>query len=122
MTVVGTPTTCTAGNGDCMDFVVKCAANAYPGQNAYFTEACGSGTLLAKTSFDYDCSGTIDKHYPSLASGCQKQALPGGTFACLGSGWASSVPACGASGSFKLCAKSGTSCVLSTVNRTQDCR
>ncbi|MFN7132076.1 MAG: hypothetical protein ACK4N5_08335, partial [Myxococcales bacterium] len=61
------------------------------------------------------------------ASSCTLVSFSG-SYACLGSGWSSSVPACGVGGSYKSCSArhnvftGSWSCVSSTSTLTQECR
>ena len=91
MTVVGTPTVCSKGGGDCCDL----DSDAYPGQTSWFTSAnkCAN--------FDYDCSNAAEKQFTVLAAA--KHICEG--FLCVNkaeciadpAGWQNAAPNCGAS-------------------------
>jgi len=115
------PYDCNANIGACCQNVDKdshtdCAGDCndndplvHPGQTAYQTTA-SSG------SFDYDCDKTPEPEYPNLVN-CH---FDGGK--CVGSGWTSQVPACGASGSLVPCVKQGSKCDPNTpTTATQGC-
>jgi hypothetical protein len=113
-----------AGSNYAMDYADNCRrinytgqldccnsdANAKPGQTSYFTttNACGS--------WDYDCSGAVEKQYPSLgdATGCRE------TCDTITEGWASSVPDCGQTGSWYYACDTKL-CVGETQSRMQAC-
>lgn len=86
---------------DCYDT----SASVNPGVTNYYTTNRGDG------SFDYNCSGTEEKRYNciSTVSGCNT-TLTGIT------GWATSIPACGATGNLSWWTNivSGTCCGQST--------
>jgi hypothetical protein len=86
--------------------------STYPGQTNYFNHATtGTG------KYDYNCNGTEEKQYASLAS-CH---LVGAS--CTGDGWAGAVPACGQSGSYTMCAKKQGACAAASSGlKTQECR
>ena len=96
---------------DCYD----ANANAYPGQTSYFTSNRGDG------SYDYDCDGSESKQYTSTYS-CSTDWT---CFSCdsYSSGW-SSVPSCGANGTWRSgCSASWCSCsYTSSSTSTQACR
>jgi hypothetical protein len=105
---------CTGGllRNDCYDFNPE----AHVGQINYYGVDRGDG------SYDYDCDGSETQSQPSMArcdcgSGCDT----GGR-----TGWASTVPACGDSGSFVRGCSSGamcpTACTLTLMPATQACR
>jgi hypothetical protein len=73
-------TDCYDGNG-----------NAHPYQAGWFTGHRGDG------SFDYDCNGSSDKHWPQVASSCTLSLE-----VCSGTaGWSGSAPACGSGGTWR---------------------
>ncbi|MFZ2414882.1 MAG: hypothetical protein WAW33_02725 [Minisyncoccia bacterium] len=86
---------------DCYDT----SASVNPGVTNYYTTNRGDG------SFDYNCSGTEEKRYNciSTVSGC------GGSITGI-TGWATSIPACGATGNLSWWTNivSGTCCGQST--------
>jgi hypothetical protein len=113
-----------AGSNYAMDFAYNCRrinytgqldccdsdANAKPGQTSYFTttNACGS--------WDYNCSGAVEKQYPSLgdATGCHE------TCDTITEGWVSSVPDCGQTGSWYYACDTKL-CIGKTQSMTQAC-
>ena len=123
-----------ATNADCRDN----NANVRPNQTSYFTSAI-SGAPSA-TDFDYNCDGTETRQVTCVSEsttgtcpardrlfGCE------GRFICLDppccstgggqGGWTgASVPSCGSSAQYSYCRDTGTSCVRTTITRTQACR
>jgi hypothetical protein len=105
----------TAGSAtDCYD-----ANNAaHPNQSGWFTSNRGDG------SFDFDCSGTADKHWTQVASSCTLSLE-----VCSGTeGWSGSAPACGSKGTWRsnchwvfdpFGGKVG--CYFDDSGRTQEC-
>jgi hypothetical protein len=89
----------TENQGDCNDNNLY----VFPTQTNYFTLP-----IYGSTSFDYNCSGSIEYQYPNLS----KSTL------YLTSGWVDIVPACGMSGTYETF--SGTGSTLST--RIQGCK
>jgi hypothetical protein len=63
-------------------------AEAYPGNTKYYTAHRGDG------SFDYDCSGSSQKHWQGTTGGCAWDTL---SITCdvNGAGWKGSEPSCG---------------------------
>ncbi|MEB2314226.1 MAG: MopE-related protein [Polyangiaceae bacterium] len=115
------------GNADCYDG----NSDAFPGQTQYFTTSycpaapisCMIGGGISRT-FDYDCDATETKQWPTLVSTCQYVNF--GSFGfCMGSGWqGSTVPACGASGTYVSCSVASglKTCNSTATARTQACR
>lgn len=121
-------TTCTKGckNGKCCldvdgDTVTDCAGDCddnnplvKPGQTNYYSTPRSSG------SYDYDCDSTEEKQYTTNVN-CQVSGAD-----CSGAGWATgeTAPACGATGTFVECKRTGASCQLgkSTANFPQPCQ
>jgi hypothetical protein len=92
--------------GDCNDNDAK----VFPGQTAWQTTA-SSG------SFDYNCDKKEERQYPSQVN-CQFV-----TGSCVGTGWAGTVPKCGAQGQLTTCKKQGSKCIEdTTTTATQGCR
>lgn len=113
-------------------------ADVRPNQTSYFTSAI-SGAPSA-TDFDYNCDGTETRQVTCVSEsttgtcpardrlfGCE------GRFICLDppccstgggqGGWTgASVPSCGSSAQYSYCRDTGTSCVRTTITRTQACR
>lgn len=60
----------------------------YPGNTKYYTTNRGDG------SFDYDCSGSAQKHWQGTTGGCSWDTL---SITCdvNGAGWKGSTPSCG---------------------------
>jgi hypothetical protein len=88
-------------------------ADKFPGQTRFFT------TNRAFTPFDYNCDGVAEKQYPAVGS-CR-----GSTFSCsqFTQGWASTVPACGQTGTFIAnCLPRFNDCVAFETEVTQACR
>jgi hypothetical protein len=83
-------------NDDCCD-VGSDAANIFPGQTKWFTSmaaSCGKG-------WDYNCDNNIELEITQLADACVPN--PGG-YCPVGPQWqATSIPACGVSGSTNNC-------------------
>jgi hypothetical protein len=106
---------------------------------------CGPAT----PSFDYDCSGSIERNYPSTAlnTGCDKVCVYCYDFCdgpctgpcnnclwgCPGPGWVSSVPVCGQTASWRACPCSDScglqgchgcsgTCSVDTTSRQVRCR
>jgi len=119
-----------AGNADC----VAKLSDVHPAQAKYFTASyCKSGCIgagcLCKVgdwSYDYNCSGTEEQQYKSLAGICTK--CVGSSLICLlnpcsGSGWVgATVPACGTSAKYQTCTdKTGTNCTATVAIRNQAC-
>ncbi len=89
-------------------------ANARPGQTGWFTSprvGCGG--------YDYNCVSGAERRWTSVATACS------GSGTCVDyTGWSSSVPACGVSGTFQTgCSPSGgfMLCTPDLVSRTQSC-
>ncbi len=96
-------------------------ASVHPKQTAFFAfPYCATGTdaVCAETSFDYDCSGAVEKARTRVFSGSCPVLTLG---ACNGEGWKGSVPACGAEGVYVHCVKSGLTCKPSEVKVRQAC-
>lgn len=69
----------------------------HPGATAWQLDPyCVPGSGCAKKSFDYDCSGTEDRQYPTAFSGCS-------TSPCGGAGWSDAVPGCGITAGWTFC-------------------
>jgi len=113
-----------AGNADCMASL----KDVRPGQTSYFTASyCKAGCsglscLCAATdwTFDYNCSGTIERQLNSLAGKC----TPKGLIGCTGSGWTGTVvPDCGQPAAYQSCSlnKLTGSCTASLGTVSQAC-
>lgn len=91
------------GGNDCCDY----DARAHPGEQAFFTtaDACGS--------FDYDCSGSDEPEFAKV--NCTI-----GVFACNGSGFEQSPPACGVVATFDAC-NLGLGCFTTARQQPQSC-
>jgi len=131
-----TPTTCSTTGGvgyirknklaattaDCYDS----NANAKPGQTTYYTTNRGDG------SYDYNCDSTETKYYPTATYTCSSCTNGSGYASTVNttSGFQTSVPACGASGTYytvtnTTCrdpAVSACSGSYTTSTVTQSCR
>ncbi|MBX7191365.1 MAG: putative metal-binding motif-containing protein [Sandaracinaceae bacterium] len=96
---------------DCAD----AEANAFPGQANYFPAMMRSPS--AGDPWDWNCDGVIAHQYADVTSTCS------GTSGCTArSGWASTVPSCGASASRVSCGYSGSfMCVGNATSTTQGC-
>jgi cysteine-rich repeat protein len=121
-----------ASTSDCQGSNV----DVHPGQSSYFAASYCSGlyvynpitklfTCSGTLKYDYNCDGTDTKRYGSLASasGCSFVSLKGLSL-CLGSGWTgTTVPACGAKGTYRTCSlgKLAGTCVASSATLTQEC-
>ncbi len=93
------PTGYVANSSDCYDY----NAEAYPGATTYWRVTRGD------SSYDYDCDGSESKYYTSTYS-C---SYDWDGFSCdsYTNGWSSSVPSCGATGSYRTgCSASWWSC------------
>lgn len=111
----------TAGHADCAPAV----ASANPAQTGFFTSpfcaAHGAGGACTSHSWDYNCSGQIEKQSAAIApsTGC---TLKSGT--CVGTGWLGVTvpPDCGVQAKRQSCTKNASgSCVSSVVTLTQGC-
>jgi hypothetical protein len=126
-------------NNDCYDS----NASVWPGNPSYYTTHRGDG------SFDYDCSGSAQKHWQGTTGGCSWDTL---SISCgvNGKGWQGSEPSCGNASQYvsdcdasysALCyaacllsyssaadiinclvSSCGASCDPDYDNRTQECR
>ena len=98
-----------ANNLDCDDLDPA----AHPGQTAFFEQPTkGTG------SFDYNCDKLAEQEAPSLVS-CVVSGM-----SCVGDGWMTTVPACGAVSVWAKCNKQGsgpTGCGTTTFTKTQRC-
>ncbi len=97
------PTGYVANSSDCYDY----NAEAYPGATTYWRVNRGD------SSYDYDCDGSQSKYYTSTYS-C---STDWDGFSCdsYTNGWSGSVPACGATGSYRTgCSASFWSCSYSS--------
>ncbi len=86
---------------DCYDL----NADARPGQTSYFTTHRGDG------SFDYDCDGIETKypHYNKQTTSSSRSCTT--TPFEFSPGYTSSIPACGQSGTYRVCLEyDGTNC------------
>lgn len=91
------------GGDDCDDT----DANVYPGQIGYFPKPAKNGT------FDYDCSGTVEKKYGTVLN-CVIALCP------AGQGYFGAAPACGSAADWGVC--SGGLCNEEVLEqRTQTC-
>lgn len=88
------------GDGESPSTLGICGTDCHDGdpkvfskQTAYFTTACLPGGLAGP--FDYNCSGVAELQYPSLYK-CTRV----GTTCTIATGWSTSIPACGGSGTF----------------------
>lgn len=96
--------------GDCDDTNAK----VHPGQQSYFTEPVGGSS-----SFDYNCDNKDELQYPNP----QNCSLDAKSDQCVGEGWMVLAPACGKTGFFAGCKKSGPICDLNLpTKKTQACR
>jgi hypothetical protein len=93
-----------ANNQDCHD----ASADVRPGQTAFFMAPRPGG------GFDYDCNGIEQQQFSEMVECVFFDGE------CSGQGWAGSVPACGASGSFAQCNRANCGLIRST--RVQACR
>jgi hypothetical protein len=86
-----------------------------PGQEEFFEEKSDGG------SWDYNCDGTNEKRYGLAVASCTYDAS---TMSCVGDGYYSSVPVCGATGSMAACVlpSPGKCTSISRTNVTQPCR
>ena len=94
----------TCAGDDCCDI----DANARPGQTLYYSSADGCG------SFDYDCNGKVDEQYAAVSCSL-------GFFTCSGDGFATPVPACGATGTYDSCNFGVFTCNQQGAARVQGC-
>lgn len=109
------------GLWDCWDEPSAGGSDVHPKQDAYFVSgyerpcSAASGTCL---SFDYDCDGQETALYPAGSGSCGLLGL-----ICTGDGYNGAAPACGASGSYVVCAGGGLlSCGGTTEQRREACR
>jgi cysteine-rich repeat protein len=85
---------------DCWDDPTN-GADVFPGQRTYFDVAyCVSGTPGCALPFDYNCNGAEEELDASAGTRCDLLSLAG----CRGGGWDDGAPACGAPGSYAVCA------------------
>lgn len=94
-------------------------ASVHPGQSGWFASGYCSGVVcIMGGSYDYNCDHMSTQRYPSL-----NRCAVGSGGVCTGSGWVTTVPACGATGTWRNCVPSGRLCVaaLATTMRTQEC-
>ena len=88
--------------------------DAHPNQPAWFKNHRGDG------SFDYNCSGSQEKHWTAVAGGCALfQDLCSGV-----PGWSGSAPACGANGTWKNNCHwvlAWPPCKFDSASRKQEC-
>lgn len=99
-----TATSC--GGNDCCDTDKL----AHPNQTGWFDVADGC------QSFDYDCSGKLEKEYDPNVSCTGLAGLCSSTYGFTGD------PGCGSSGPYVTCGASGLSCVaLTQTTQTQAC-
>ena len=111
-------------DNDCYDS----NANAYPGNTTYYAAHRGDG------SYDFNCSGSEEKQYTSISSGCAWDTVYI-SCGCDTAGWERVVPPCGGSSlwvydcsatydpvCYALCMLSSNpvSCLLSTCGATCD--
>jgi hypothetical protein len=100
-------------------------ASVNPGQASYFTSGyCKTLICLPSStlSYDYNCNGVEEKQYGVSSSTC-----PGAksAFACAArTGFVTTAPACGASGTFRQCVwnKFTGVCTGTETSKTQACR
>jgi len=81
-------------------------ADMFPGQTAYFTSAHGAGASDDERFGNYNCNGTAERdHSTSVSSGActLSPSFLRGTYYCRGTGWETSAPSCGSSGSRQDC-------------------
>jgi len=112
-----------AATTDCRDN----NASVFPGQKSYFpTSYCNAASPLlcvgpaAPRSFDYNCNGAEETQYKGTAAASCVGAT--NLLACvIRSGWVTTVPACGVTGTYRSCSWSGTSCTGSDAKRVQPC-
>jgi len=84
-------------NTDCCDPNAGNNSSVNPGQASYFTTSITNCSGYTGT-FDYNCSGTIEKQYPEVILACAGCTNGSGyaSFQPTTSGWFPAVPACGA--------------------------
>jgi cysteine-rich repeat protein len=116
------PTDYIARGGDCDDS----NADVNPSHSSYETvgycPGTGGSTGCTTRSFDWNCSGSEERLY-GVSSGCMFGPPGCSLCACMGSGF-TAARACGQSGSYRSCGRSGLSACtdLGTEGRVQPCR
>ena len=101
------PTGYVANSSDCYDY----NAEAHPSATTYWRVDRGDG------NYDYDCDGSQSKYYTSSYS-CSYD-WDGFSCSSYTNGWSGSVPACGATGSYRTgCSASFWSCSYSSSSTT----
>jgi hypothetical protein len=97
-----------AGNADCHDD----EADVYPLQGNFFSTGYGT----SGDQFDYNCDESEEKRWGLYTSPTWDE----GQGVCLGSGFVTSIPACGDTGYFRPAVKSDSSCTTGCACRWQD--
>jgi hypothetical protein len=130
MSMSSTACTCPAGSippradgeFDCKDSGTY-ASSVRPNQTTYYTRSHCVFGRTCPDPFDYNCDGEETRQYTLMAGTCSPITLFGIT-SCLGSGWTTTTPACGATATYKTCSYSTLlgRCVYSNATRTQACR
>lgn len=102
---------CIADNSnDCDDTDI----NVYPGQTQYFSALSNSGT------FDYNCSGILEKD-PGLNCQVSLTACTQGGAASVHAGYLDQIPTCGQSAAFRNIGRNTTNTCSSLANVSQTC-
>lgn len=87
-------------------------ARARPGQEGFFETPRASG------GFDFNCDGRDEPYNATLGGACRDD-----WFECVGTGWATTVPACGATGTWHVCEPTNWGCMeASSMETVMPCR
>lgn len=102
--------------GDCADH----DARAFPGQKAFFFDPVGNFAETGHESWDFDCDGREEPHWPAATAACTSCPT---TFAA--ETWiAAAAPSCGSVGTLATgCATdSSSACTPTSRSAAQECR